>query len=203
MSGLARVAVLVDHPATRAGVEAAVDAASDLELVSGVASIEELWPILRDAQPHIVVVDVHGTGRSNADVSLEIGRVASAPAVVMYGSPADRQSASVAGALAGATAVVSRFSSTAVLIDTVRAATRSRRARPQVPWFARSQAAACLDPDDRPIFALRLAGEGPASIAQTLGLPYGAVLHRIKTIIAALESGPAGTPSATWAPGLG
>jgi CheY-like chemotaxis protein len=51
----------------------------------------------------------------------------------------------------------------------------------------RHEAAARLDPEDRPILALRLAGYPPREIGEALRLPVRAVRDRLGAIIAGLE----------------
>ncbi|MDX6647763.1 MAG: hypothetical protein QOK40_3490 [Miltoncostaeaceae bacterium] len=55
----------------------------------------------------------------------------------------------------------------------------------------RGEAAARLDPADRPILAMRLAGYAPPEIGETLQLPVRAVRDRLAAIIARLD--PIGT----------
>jgi len=188
MTAPVRVVALVDDPHARADIEDAIDQASDLELLAGVTSSNALWPILHEARPRAIVLDLGGTGPANAELCLDIRRLFDPPEVVVYSSNVGHSGA-VAAALAGAAAVFSRSTPPALVIDTLRAAVAGSRPRAEVPLTARSSAALLLDPSDHPIFAMRLAGEGAASIAQTLGLPCGAVVHRIRRIIAALETG--------------
>ena len=45
-----------------------------------------------------------------------------------------------------------------------------------------------MDPIDRALFAMRLAGTAPAAIARTLGLPAAAIPGRIRAILAELTA---------------
>jgi len=96
----------------------------------------------------------------------------------------------VAAALAGAGAVVSKSSSTATLLDAIRAVAGAPDLRPPVSLRMRREAAARLVPADRPILTLRLAGYAPGEIGETLRLPVQAVRARLQSIIAGLETVP-------------
>jgi hypothetical protein len=73
------------------------------------------------------------------------------------------------------------------LLEAIRALARTPRSLPQISLRMRREAAARLDPADRPILAMRLAGDQPAEIGHTLRLPPRAIGARIAAIIARLE----------------
>ncbi len=58
-----RVAVLDDHPAVRSGLQAILAPEPDLLLVGSAANDEQVWPLLRDTRPDVIVLDVHHPGR--------------------------------------------------------------------------------------------------------------------------------------------
>jgi DNA-binding NarL/FixJ family response regulator len=49
MKPIVRVALLDDHPAIRAGLQAILATEPDLRLVGSAAGEHELWPLVRDA----------------------------------------------------------------------------------------------------------------------------------------------------------
>jgi DNA-binding NarL/FixJ family response regulator len=83
--------------------------------------------------------------------------------------------------------VVSKSSSTETLLDAIRTVAGAPDLRPQISLRMRREAAARLDPADRPILAPRLAGYAPGEIGETLRLPVRAVRDRLAAIIAGLE----------------
>jgi DNA-binding NarL/FixJ family response regulator len=93
----------------------------------------------------------------------------------------------VAAAVAGAGAVVSKSSSTDSLLKAIRTVVSAAHRMPQISLRMRREAAARLDPADRPILAMRLAGYAPREIGETLQLPVRAVRDRLRAIIAGLE----------------
>lgn len=186
MRRLIRIVLLDDHSAVRAGIGAIVASEQDLELVGAAGSERELWPLLRQARPDVVVLDMHHPGRGGLSISLQIMRRPDAPAVVLYSAGIDDATV-VAAALAGAGAVVSRSSPAGSLLEAIRTVARAPHALPPVSLRMRAAAAARLDPADRPILVMRLAGYPPAEISETLRLPVHAVRDRLAAIIARIE----------------
>ena len=179
-----RVAVLDDHPAIRAGLGAMLASAPDLVSVGFAADEEELWPLLQRTRPAVVVLDVHHPGRDGLTLCLQIKSRLQPPAVVLYS--ATLPAPLVAATVAGADAVVSKASSAGVLLEAIRDVAHGPRRLPPVSRQMRSEAAARLDPFDHAVLAMRLAGDPPADIGATLGLPAAAVADRIAAIVASL-----------------
>ena len=88
---------------------------------------------------------------------------------------------------AGASAVVSKASSTDSLLEAIRTVARAPDLLPPVSLRMRRETAARLDPADRPILVMRLAGYPASEIGETLRLPVRAVRDRLAAIIAGLE----------------
>jgi DNA-binding NarL/FixJ family response regulator len=188
-----RIVLLDDHSVVRAGIGAIVAAEPDLELAGAATGEGELWDLLRETRPNVVVLDLHHPGRDGLNISLRINRRANAPAVVLYTSHTEDATV-VAAALAGAGAVVSKSSAPDSLLDAIRAVARAPRLPPPVSLRMQRAAAARVDPADRPILAMRLAGHPLGEIGETLRLPVRAVRDRLAAIIARLE--PLGSPVA-------
>jgi DNA-binding NarL/FixJ family response regulator len=184
-----RVAVLDDHPAVRAGLEAILAAEPDLIPVGSAADEEGLWPLLRRTQPDVVVLDVHHPGRDGLALCLDIKRRLHAPAVVLYAATTP-DALVVAGLVAGVDAVVGKSSSAAALLEAIRQVARGPRLLPPLSRQMRTGAAARLDPADHAILAMRLAGDSGADIGAILGRPTPEVAERIAAIVTELSSGP-------------
>jgi DNA-binding NarL/FixJ family response regulator len=182
-----RVAVLDDHPAVRAGLQAILATEPDLIPVGSAADEEQVWPLLRHTRPDVIVLDVHHPGRDGLALSLDIKRMLHAPAVVLYAASTP-DALVVAGVVAGADAVVGKSSSTRALLEAIRAVARAPRALPPISRQMRVGAAERLDPADHAILAMRLAGDSGADIGAVLGLPSSEIADRIAAIVAALAS---------------
>ena len=181
-----RIALLDDHPAIRAGFEAIAAREVDLQVVGFAANETELWPLLRQTNPHVLVLDVHHPGRGGLKLCLQIKSQPQAPAIVLYTAFVD-DAVSVAAALAGAGALVSKSSAPAVLVDAIRATARKPQTLLPVSRPIARQIAARLDAADHAILAMALAGNPPDEIGDTLRLPTSAVIGRIATMMTRLE----------------
>ncbi|MDX6691628.1 MAG: hypothetical protein QOG15_3085 [Solirubrobacteraceae bacterium] len=182
-----RVAVLDDHAAVRAGVQAIFAPEPDLIFVGSAAGEEEVWPLLGRTRPDVVVLDVHHPGRDGLALCLDLKRRLHAPAVVLY--PAMTPDALVvAGVVAGADAVVGKSSSSGALLEAIRDVATAPRMVAPVSRRMRVGAAARLDPADHAILAMRLAGATGADIGAVLGLTAPEIADRIAAIVAALAS---------------
>jgi DNA-binding NarL/FixJ family response regulator len=186
MSPMIRIAMLDDQPAVRAGLEAIIASEPDLQLVGSAGGDAELWPLLRRTRPDVLVLDLYHGGRDGLALTLKVRRLPDRPAIVLYTGSA-RGPLVVAGLVAGADAVVSKTSSGPALVEAIRHAAASTHAPMPVSREMRVEAAARLDPADHAILAMRLAGEPPAEIADTLGLTDRAIEQRIARIVRRLE----------------
>jgi DNA-binding NarL/FixJ family response regulator len=184
---MTRVALLDDHPAIRAGMDAILAPQPDLELVGSADDERELWPLLERTRPAVVVLDLHHPGRDGLTACLEINRQPRPPAVLLY-SAYTPAALVVAAAVAGAVAIVSKSSPAATLLEAIRAAAANPRTIPPITPQMTADAAARLDPADHAILAMRLAGAAPVEIATTLGIPEGAITHRIASIVSQIGS---------------
>ncbi len=187
MSAMIRVAVLDDHPAVRAGLDAILAAQPDLVPVGSASGEEQLWPLLRRTRPDVIVLDVHHPGRNGLALILDIKRMLHAPAVVLYAALTPDPLV-VAGAVAGADAVVGKSRSAGELLEAIREVARAPRGLPPISRQMTAGAAERLDPADHAILAMRLAGESGADIGTVLGLSASQIADRIRAIVAALAS---------------
>jgi DNA-binding NarL/FixJ family response regulator len=188
VSTMIRVALLDDHPAVRAGLEAILAQEPDLIAVGSAANEEQVWPLLRRTRPDVVVLDFHHPGRDGLALIQDIKRMLHAPAVVLYAASTP-DAVVVAGFVAGADAVVGKSSSTRELLEAIREVARAPRTLPRISRQMKVGAAARLDPADHAILAMRLAGESAAEIGAVLGRRASEIAERIATIVAALASG--------------
>ena len=101
----------------------------------------------------------------------------------------------LAATIANVDGVVDKTADTHALLDAVRAVVTGERVSPEVGPRQRSRAASRLDPRDRPIFAMRLAGTSPREIAGVVGLGVAALNARIQAIVAQLVPAAAAQPA--------
>jgi len=162
-----RVAVLDRHPAVRAGLAAMMRDAPGFTFAGAVADARDLAALVYRCDPDLVVVD---------SVS---ARVDGRARVVLYSSPVT-PAIVLAASVAGFAGVVDKADG--ALLDTLRAVHDGVRMVPAVAPRDHAFAARRLDPRDRPIFAMRLAGTSPREIADVVGVGVAALNARIAAI---------------------
>ena len=173
---MTRIAVFDRHPAVRAGLRALFETQPGLASAGCVADARDLLPLLYRADPDVLIVD-----------RLEVVRRAKLEAprtrVLLYvADPAPELL--LAAEIAGADGVIDKAADTRELLRAVR----GERVLPAVGLRERARAAARLDPRDRPIFAMRLAGNSPREIASIVGINVAALNARVQAIVAQLTA---------------
>jgi DNA-binding NarL/FixJ family response regulator len=153
-----RVVVLDHHPSTCAGVNAILHEHAGVVPVGVAADRRALWPLLYRTDPDVVVLD---------DLRLCLAVRARHPKARVVLHAADAGFAMVVpAAFAGAHALVDKRCSPAELV----AAIRAENGLPVITPRLQRHAAAQLDPTDRAILAMRLAGTPDREIAATVGM---------------------------------
>ena len=136
------------------------------------ADARELPALVYRCDPDVVVVDsISARVEGRARVVLYSSRVT--PAVVL------------AASVAGFAGVVDK--SSAGLLDPLRVVAGGGLMLPDVAPRDHAFAARRLDPRDRPIFAMRLAGTSPREIASVVGVGVAALNARIAAIVGQLS----------------
>jgi DNA-binding NarL/FixJ family response regulator len=186
------VAVLDDHAAVRAGLDAIIGAAPDMASVGAASGEQELHWLLERTDPSVLVVDVHHPGLHGLALSLRLKHRSSRPGIVLY-SGRDGDLLSVAAAVAGVDVVVSKSDTERALLEAIRHAARPGDAVPDVTLQAQGRSAGRIDPADHGILAMRLAGHSWADIAATLRLSVATVVDRGAAMVVRLTSTGAAT----------
>jgi DNA-binding NarL/FixJ family response regulator len=192
-----RIVHLDDHPAVRAGVRALLESEPDLVLVGAAANEDELWPVLARTRPALVMLDVHHPGRDGFGICLAIKAIVPTPAVLLY-TGADNEHLRVAARLVGADGLVAKTEDHRALLHAVRrAGARDPDLEPpQLPPRLRALAAEGLDPTERAIVAMRLAGTATADIAMMTDQSAMGVRRCIASIAGRLSESRRGVPLA-------
>jgi DNA-binding NarL/FixJ family response regulator len=172
-----RVAVHEPHPAARAGLERIVAEAPGLWLAGAAGDGGALWPLLYKTDPDVVVL---GADRPAEALRLCLRTRSYRARSVVYAAGTGFDTI-VPARFAGAHAVVDKAASVGELLS----ALRSPRLPPLTPLMQR-RAAARLDPVDRAILAMTLAGTRGRDIAATVGLGSAALAARRARLLAQL-----------------
>jgi len=174
-----RVAILDAHPAARAGLERIVAEAPGLAPAGAVGDARALWPLLYRADPDVLVL---GSDRPADGLRLCLRARARHPRarIVLYAAQTGFDTV-VPARFAGAQAVVDKSARVGELV----AAIRAPELPPLTPLMQR-RAATRLEPADRAILAMALAGTPAREIAGVVGLGAVALAARRAQILAVL-----------------
>jgi DNA-binding NarL/FixJ family response regulator len=177
-----RVAIVDHHPAVRAGLEAILSEHPMISVAGSAADRCELWPLLYRADPRVIVMGQPQRDHA-AGLALRVRARNPSARVVIYAGGAH---AAVAATFAGAYALVDRRADPRVLVEAVAAAGGGERRLPLLTAAMRRRAAAALEPADRAILAMRLAGTARGEIAETVGITPAQLDGRCASILAEL-----------------
>jgi DNA-binding NarL/FixJ family response regulator len=184
-----RIVLVDDHPTLRAGLEAALEDEPGLHCVGSVGSDHELWPVLAEQRPDVVLLDHHLPGGDGLHVCRRLKAAAPAPRVLILSANASDDLA-VAALVAGADGVLSKSAPGQRIRDVVRRVAGGeeldRDLRPEVL----QRAALRVEPEDLPLLGMLLDRARASDIEAVLALGHAALVQRIDRLIARL--GPEG-----------
>ena len=188
-----RLALLDDHPAVLVGLQRVIEQEPDIALVGAAPTAAELARQLGDRRPDVLVVD-HDVARSDGlSQCRRIKDRPHPPGVVIY-SAFDKQTLALPARVAHADAVVDKVEPVSSLLAAIRAVARGETVLPSVPRGTYDAAAARLDGEDLPIFAMLLGGETLPAIADALRAETDEIAWRAQRIIGRLRPGAAIRP---------
>ncbi len=178
-----RVAVLDRQPAVRAGLDATFRQHAGFEAAGSAGDARAALALVYRTDPDVLVLDDLALARR---LKIESPRVR----VVLYASEPSPELI-LAAEVAGVDGVADKAAATFELLGTLRCVAAGAHAVPAVGPHQQSRAARRLDPRDRPIFAMRLAGTTPRDIAEVVGVGVAALNARIQAIVTQLVPAPA------------
>lgn len=193
----ARLLVVDDHAAVRAGLRELLDDEPDFEVVEAVASAESAMMVAERQPIDVAVVDYQLGSRNGLWLSRKLKRLPSPPAVLIYSAYADGVLAAAA-VVAEADAVVSKGSLGSELSTEIRALARGGQSRlgPMPPWLANTLRER-LGHEEQAIFGMLLAGIDTGEIAVMLDIPEAALESRLWVMLRNLEAPYSGTQPTT------
>jgi DNA-binding NarL/FixJ family response regulator len=180
-----RVASLDPHPTVRAGADAVLRAQHDLVSVGSAAGSRELWTLLNRTRPDVVLLGLGPHLGDDLGVCLRIKTRLLGPRVVIHAATPGADLV-VPATLARADGMVGKAAEVRELLLVLRAVAAGERVLPALTPRLQAAAAARLEPHDRAIYAMRLAGTRRRDIAMTVGLSGRQLDARVRTIIATL-----------------
>jgi DNA-binding NarL/FixJ family response regulator len=179
------VAVVDDHHAIRAGLEAALATQPGLVCVGTASEVEQLAPLLYRARPDVVILDYHLPRSNGLRLCREVARGVGAPAVVIYSAYAD-SSLIVPAMVAGAGALVDKAAPVRELFEAIRTVAAGASCLPLPIPELLGAARASLDQSDHALFDQIIGGAAPADIASRLDVARSELHARVDEMVARL-----------------
>jgi DNA-binding NarL/FixJ family response regulator len=192
-----KVAVVDDHAAVRMGLKTAMASQPGIACVGLAADGGEMQSLLYRTNPDVVVLDYHLPHVNGLVLCRRIKQEVLAPAVLLYSAYAD-PALVVPALVAGADAVVHKGAPARELLEAIRAVAAGETRFPTPIPELTQDAAAAVEPDDRPILGLLVDGVPRDQIAVRLGLSAAALEERIDRMLGEL-----GVPIPIAIPGPG
>jgi DNA-binding NarL/FixJ family response regulator len=191
-----RVVVVDDHPLFRRGIGALIRDAAETELAGEAESGEEAVALATDAQPDVVVMDVHMPGIGGVEATKRI--VAAGGSAVLMLTMMDDDDAVFAAMRAGARGYVLKGADPAEILRSVVAVADGQAifgasvARRMAGYFSGVDAASlspfpALTARERQILELISTGASNSTIAGRLALTEKTVRNNVSNIFAKLQ----------------
>ena len=186
--GTARVLVVDDHPALRAGLEGLLSSEPGLHCVCALDGTEGLHAAIQDLRPDVVVLDYALGADDGLTTCFRVKQQPHPPAVVLYSAYVDRVF-TVPAAMAQADATVSKSAPVGELLSAIRDVASGGPRRPALDTELIEAASARLLTDDLPIAAMLLSATPVGDIATIVDTSVADVRRRALRIIGRLQAG--------------
>lgn len=187
---MTRVAIVDRHPAMRAGIEAILARAGDVQVVAGVdGDRHSLAHALYRTAPDVVLIEDAPGRLDGVELAREIKAAGPGVRVLLHADRPD--AAQVASAmLADADGLVDSGAQPREIVEALRTVAGGGTAFPELGIRERRELAGSLAAEDHAILAMRLAAIPRREIAETLKIDARALGRRLAAMIARLRAGP-------------
>jgi two-component system, NarL family, response regulator DevR len=183
-----RVLIVDDHAVVRAGIVNLLEDEEGILPVSAVSGFYAALAAFEQCRPDVVIADYRLTDGDGLALCRRL-EVDDWPSRVLIFSGFAEADLAVAATIAGAAGVLGKGTPGELLLAGVRAVAGGGMPAPAVAPALLRRAAARIDPDDQPIFGMRLEGLPATEIADVLHLDRATVESRIDRMVAALAPG--------------
>jgi DNA-binding NarL/FixJ family response regulator len=186
---MTRVAIVDRHPAMRAGIEAILARAGDVQVVAGVdGDRHALAHALYRTAPDVVLIEDAPGRLDGVELAREIKAAGPGVRVLLHADRPD--AAQVASAmLADADGLVDSGAQPREIVEALRTVAGGGTAFPDLGVRERRELAGSLAAEDHAILAMRLAAIPRREIADTLKIDARALGRRVAAMIARLRAG--------------
>ncbi len=182
-----RVIVVDDHPALRAGLHTVLDSEPGIAYAGeSNGSDESLWPLLRRAEPDVVLLDYHLPKGDGLQLCYRIKQQIPAPAVIIFSAYASPELL-LPARLAKADGVLNKGVAARELFETIRGVAAGERLLALPSAALLHEAHTHIPEEDRALVGMLLDGAGEAEAARTLGTTAADVRHAVQRTLSALR----------------
>lgn len=184
--GVIRVLTVDDHAVVRSGIVGLLESEPGIAPVGAVAGVRDAIPLFHQVHPDVVIADF----RLNDGDGLSLCRALERddwPARVLVFSGFASGELTLAAVIAGAAGVLGKGTAGELLLAAVRAVAEGGIPQPVIPTSLLTNAGERIDPDDLPIFGLRMEGISTREIADVLKLDREDVEDGVDRIVDALK----------------
>jgi DNA-binding NarL/FixJ family response regulator len=181
-----RVLTVDDHAVVRSGIVNLLESEDGIRSVGAVSGCTAALDAFRRSQPDVVIADYRLTDGDGLALSRELERDDWPSKVLVFSGFAGGELA-VAATVAGAGGVLGKGTAGELLLAAVRAVAAGGMPGPDLSPEAVKLAAERVEPEDLPIFSMRLEGTSATEIAEVLRMDRVAVERRIDRVVDALK----------------
>ena len=185
-AGPARLLIVDDHAAIRAGLVALLEGESALTLLPAAAGAEEALRRARGQWPDIALLDVSLADGDGLRLCLSLKRLPTPPPVLLYTASVDPLLGFKAR-LVGADGLIGKAARATALVDAIAAVLRGDMTPPTFDRALARERTEQLPPEAVAIVGLRLEGTPIDGTAEVLGLEQDEVLSRISGVLELLD----------------
>jgi DNA-binding NarL/FixJ family response regulator len=189
-----RVILADDHPVVRTGIRTLLERADDILVVAETGQGDEVFALIEDMAPHVLLLDMEMPGLSGVEVAMRL-KESCAPVRVLALSAYDDEQYIHNLLLNGAAGYLTKEEAAESIIDAVRGVARgeegwfSRRAAAQLSTMHRqgSHEAKEITKRERDVLRLVVAGKTNQEIGLELGISEKTVEKHVGALFAKLK----------------
>lgn len=181
-----RVLTVDDHAVVRSGIVALLESEEGIRSVGAVGGCRAAMAAFHETQPDVVIADFRLGDGDGLLLCRKLERDEWPARVLMFSGFAGAELA-VAATVAGAAGVLGKGTAGEVLLASVRAVAQGGMPARDLSGDAVRRSAERLEPEDLPIYSMRLEGASTAEIGEVLRLSRGEVERRVDGIVDALK----------------
>lgn len=190
-----RVVLADDHPVVRTGIRALLERSSDIVVVAEAENGAEVFPLVKQYTPDVLVLDIEMPELSGIEVAQQIKEQSLSVRILALSAYAEDHYVQKI-LLSGAAGYLIKDEAPRMIVDAVRGVAMgeegwmSRRAVAKMSHFARIQESSDerLTPRENEVLSLIAAGKTNQEIAHTLGISESTVEKHVGALLAKLDA---------------